>query len=163
MDVRRLLRPTAFGWGLIAGLASFALIWFGAYLVLRTGPAPAINVDVTSVGADVTRHGGAKLIVANETGAKFTVTCRDACDDLRFRTLSGENRYGVRVLDAKGDCVACGPAVYTDAGYGAPVWVWRIAGQDRLNVEPTLMTLEANGELTPAPAPAPDAARGSPP
>ncbi len=131
-------RLGAFGWGIVAGaalpVATPLAVWGALKLAMPDLKAPAFNVALVSAGADVSRHGGTRVILANERGA-VTQSCREACDDLRVRQSSGDNSFWVRALDASGACVACTPAgIYVTNGYGASVTTFVVEGRQKLGV-----------------------------
>ena len=130
---RRGLRLNAFTAGLCVG-ALVPLLGLGIGLIMLNDiRPPRFNIDVASVGADVSRNGGQRLVVANERGA-IVQTCRGRCDDLRLQESSGDNSYWVRILDSTGTCIACTPGVYTANGYGASITRVDVSGQDHLQV-----------------------------
>jgi hypothetical protein len=131
---RTWFRLTAFRLGVAAGLgAFFSLVCLvDALLAPAPGaPKPSFDVDIASIGADVSRAGGAALVVRHRDGALIQ-TCRGRCDDLRYQAYTGETNYDVRVLDPKGACVACDPPRLTGGGYGT--MRWEIAGQRPLKI-----------------------------
>jgi len=126
---------TPFRWGLVVGvllpLAAFAAVGGAGRL---WAPRPAYNVDLVSIGADLTRHDGAKLIFGSAKAA-VTQICNGVCDDLRIEGNSGgDAAYQVRVLDPHGNCVACSAPQYVTNSYGAPVSTWTVAGASKLQV-----------------------------
>lgn len=128
----------AFRWGFVVGfvapVAAPLFLWGALKLSIPGLEAPAFNVELVSAGADVSLHGGTRVVMANERGA-ITQTCREECDDLRARENSGDNAYWVRVLDRSGACVACSPAgVYVTNGYGAPLTTFVVGGKRKLTV-----------------------------
>jgi len=115
--------------GVAAGLV-VALAGAAAVTLWPEGPTPAFNIEVVSNGADVSQHGGVKVIVANERDA-LVQTCNGPCDDLNFRTNArGDTVYRVRVLDAAGGCVACDAGQYVTSG--GPEARWTVSGKDKL-------------------------------
>ena len=146
---RRQLRLGAFGWGLVAGATGPFLIPVILFSALKLWipdlRRPEFNVDVVSVGADVSRHGGSRVVVANERGAVIQ-TCNDQCDDLRLRESSGDNSYWVRVFDKDGACVACtATGVYVTNGYGAPITRFDVAGAGVLQVRDRFLDADGSG------------------
>jgi hypothetical protein len=125
-------RLGAFTLGLASGIIA-PLVLFGAFEWIVSGSRPPeFNVDVVTAGADVSRHGGRRVLVVNERGA-VAQSCNGECDDLRLRENSGDNSYWVRVLDRSGGCVACTlTGFYVSNGYGASVTRVEVSGQDRL-------------------------------
>ncbi|MEO8113913.1 MAG: hypothetical protein ABI655_06005 [Phenylobacterium sp.] len=77
--------------------------------------------------------GGASVVVRNKRGALIQ-TCNGACDDLRYQAHDDENDYEVRVLDARGGCVACDQPRGVMGGYGAWSQRWMIAGRRPLKI-----------------------------
>lgn len=153
-------RRRSFLWGCVAGVASpFAAVLCASLAIRIWLPdllPPQFNVDVVSLGRDVSRHGGHQVVITNDAGTVRQI-CRDTCDDLHFQAESPDNSYGVNVLGKLGDCVACGPGAYVTNGYGAPVTRFRVAGTKRLDVmetvgsqPPTLATQTRSGLPKPA-------------
>ena len=141
------LRP--FRAGLLAGLGLFALTVGGFILMDRLQPRFAI--ELTSRGADLDRHGAARLVLSNEQDVTFIQSCRDGCDDLWRGEESTDNAYWVRVLDAHGQCVACTTTgLYVTSGV-----VERLAvrGADRLEIDLNDRHI-VSGDSAPAPGPA---------
>ena len=134
---RRRLSLDAFRWGLIAGAVFPVAVWLALMGLLKLSmpgiEAPRFNVDMSSVGRDVTRSGGRRVIFANERGS-VVQSCNGACDDVRLQESSGDNSYWVRVLDAQGRCVACSRGGYVTNGYGSEVTRLRIDGTDALDI-----------------------------
>lgn len=129
----RMFRVTAFRVGLLAGLVSF---FAGAWLLhgaLAPTTSSGFNVEVTSTGADVSRNGGTALVIRNKRGS-LVQTCNDACDNLHYQAHDDENDYEVRVLDARGACVACDQPRGIMGGYGAWSHRWVIAGERPLKI-----------------------------
>jgi hypothetical protein len=137
---------TAFRWGLSIGflaailLAGLLWVWMGPELY-----RPRFNVEVISTGADVSRQGGAKVVVRNEQGIVAEQTCRDQCDDFELRADSGDNSFSVRVLDAAGQSLAGGDEIYVTGGYGAWITRWTVSGADTLQVRLSTLHHKANG------------------
>jgi len=132
-QARRRLRPNALQWGVITGavLPVAVLLGFIGLLKLWSPDASArFNVDMSSVGADVTRHGGRRVIFANERGSVVQF-CNGECDDVRRQESSGDNSYWVRVLDAQGRCVACSSGGYVTNGMETRL---RVAGMADLDI-----------------------------
>lgn len=131
---RRRPRVDAFRWGLIAGVVLPMAIPLGLIALLKLSipdaDAPRFNVDMSSVGADVTRHGGRRVIFANEHGS-VVQSCNGECDDVRREESSGDNSYWVRVLDAQGRCVACSSGGYVTNGMETRL---RVAGAAALDI-----------------------------
>lgn len=151
-------RLGAFGWGALSGAAFpiAALVLMGVLRLWYPGlSSPQFNVDVSSVGSDVSRRGGTRLVVANERGL-VAQSCNGECDDLRLLEDSGDNSYWVRVFDHNGACVACTrTGVYVTTGYGASIARFDVSGRNRLQVR--LRDLDADGsEIMVQPDPAAD-------
>jgi len=120
---RRGFRLTPFRTGLAAGvllpLAAVSVLWLRDQLG-EWKPRP-FNVQVLSNGADVSRHGGVKIVISGERRA-MVQTCNGPCDDLTFQTNSGgDDVFRVKVLDASGHCVACDAGQYVTSGGANPV------------------------------------------
>jgi hypothetical protein len=127
------LRLNAFSAGVGVGVA-LPLLGVGLLaLTLADLRPPRFNVDVASAGADISRNGGRRIVVANDRGA-VVQTCRGRCDDLRLQESSGDNSYRVRILDSAGACIACTPGLYVTNGYGASITRVDVSGRDHLQV-----------------------------
>lgn len=148
-------RRRSFLWGVVAGVAfPFAAVLCASISLRIWAPdllPPQFNVEVISLGRDVSRHGGYQVVIANE-GASVRQICHGVCDDLHFQSESPDNSYWVNVLDKLGDCVACGSGAYVTNGYGAWVTRFSVAGTERLDVmlaegsqPPTLATQSRSG------------------
>ena len=84
----------------VAGIAALLLSR------LPGGHSPPAGPRVlTTSGADISRAGGAAILV-RRLGDRLRQDCRDTCDDLRFEN-EGSSVDAVRVLDVRGGCVAC--------------------------------------------------------
>ena len=134
---RRRFRLDALRWGIVAGAVlpiAIPLALIGLLnLSLPNVEAPQFNVDMSSVGADVTHNGGRRVIFANERG-RVVQSCNGECDDVRLQESSGDNVYWFEVLDAQGRCVACSYGGYVTNGYGTEVTRLRVAGADVLDI-----------------------------
>ena len=128
-----LFRFTAFRTGLLAGVVGFLAAALGLHLWLAPTTSDGFNVDVLSAGADVSRAGGAALVIRSKRGT-LTQTCHGLCDDLRYQAHDDENDYEVRVLDPRGGCVACDQPRGAMGGYGAWSHRWRISGVHPLKI-----------------------------
>lgn len=127
----RAFRLGAFRAGLLTGLGMFALIVGGFILMDRMQPQFAI--EVLSRGADLDRHGAASLTLNNEQGVTFVQICRDGCDDLWRGETSTDNAYWVRVLDGRGQCIACTTTgLYVTSGMLQRL---KVGGRDKLKIE----------------------------
>jgi len=145
--LRRLFTPTAFRVGLLAGVVTSAAAW-ATISTLISAQQAGYNVEVLSNGADVSRFGGHKVIVDNEQGVLLTETCNESCDDIGYRARSsGENSYGVRVIDAAGRNLL-GPEFkpYVDSDTST-VMRWTLAGKDRLPPDAQMMVVRKDGSL----------------
>lgn len=150
---RRLLRPTAFRLGVLAGLGVFACLGLLIYLLFFwPNPEPDFNIQVISRGADLDRHGARNVTVGNDSaGLFFRSTCKEGCDDLWYRTRSSdEETYTAQVLDAAGACIACGTAGYVTRGPFGGLYRWTFASDLRRAGEPRWYHLERDGTLRPA-------------
>lgn len=127
------LRWTAFRAGVACGLA--AMVGLGALLYAVIVPAvlsPWYTVDVSTIGADVSRHGGHRIVVSDLRGPTFDQRCNGACDDVRLRARTGDASISVNVYDEIGRCLACEPmASYVARGLAQ---TWTVAGPDKLEV-----------------------------
>jgi hypothetical protein len=128
------LRMTAFRSGLLAGVVGFVAAAWLLHVWLSPASTADFNVDLVSRGADVSLGGGAALVVSNKRGL-LAQTCRGTCDDLRYRAHDDETDYEVRVLDAKGACVACDQPRGVMGGYGTWSHRWLIAGERPLKIK----------------------------
>jgi hypothetical protein len=130
-------RLTAFRLGLLAGVLTPFAIWLVAHLAVASWlPAerpPRFNVLALANGADVSRHGGVRVVVSNEH-ATLTQTCSGPCDDLRYEADSGDNVYRLSAYDAAGRCIACDEGQYVSGGYGAGLTRFTLSGAERLTV-----------------------------
>lgn len=125
----RRVRLTAFRRGVLFGVLSPFVAMLALHWVV--GPPLRFNVQVISVGHDVSTHGGVKVAISSEYGRPITQTCNGPCDDLWVNTVSGDDTYSVKVLDAAGRCVACGGAGYVTNGFLTRITV---AGESRLQI-----------------------------
>jgi hypothetical protein len=130
---RSWLRLTPFRAGFLLGLAT--LVSGGWLLHLWLAPAASndFNVDVKSMGADLSLGGAAVLVIRDKRGS-LTQSCRGTCDDLRYRAHDDETDYEVRVLDANGTCVVCDQPRGIMGGYGAWSNRWVIGGRHPLKI-----------------------------
>ena len=129
----RFFQPTAFRLGFAAGVILFLVGAGLLHLWLAPYRTDGFNVDVASSGADVSLHGGRKLVVRNGRGS-LTQICNGACDDLRYRASDDENDYEVKVLDAKDACIVCDQPRGIMGGYGGWSHRWTISGADALKI-----------------------------
>lgn len=152
--LRGLLKPTAFRLGLLAGLVAWAAAW-AVITAAIAHPQARYNVEVVSNGADVSRLGGRRILVDNEQGVLLTDVCNEGCDDLWYRTRNtGENSYGVQVLDAAGQNLLgreFKPYVDSDTSI---VMRWTLAGKDALAPDAEMLVVQKDGSLAPSKAPA---------
>lgn len=130
---RRVLRLTAFRIGLVSGLLAFGIVVSALYAMPAADFSDDFNVDVSVAGADVSAAGGAALVISHVRGA-VAQTCRGRCDDLRFQAFDDENDYVVRVLDAKGACIACDRPRGIMGGFGRWSHRWVVAGEHPLKI-----------------------------
>jgi hypothetical protein len=96
-----------FALGVLAlpALAALGLAGLLAISIAFGGSQPReISASFWTWGWDVTRAGGASLLVRQDRGAVTKQRCRGACDDLVFWYEPAEL---VEVRDAKGACVVC--------------------------------------------------------
>ena len=117
----------------IGFLLPFGVVW-GINYALTVGPdgrVPRFDVEVSSIGSDVSRHGGVRLVIDDEHG-KVVQSCQGGCDDLRLQRQSSDNGFRVSVLDATGRCVACTQDTYVDGSSFGDVSRFVVSGQDRL-------------------------------
>lgn len=117
----------------------FSLLSFGAGVVLtglalflfshRPGAGlHAIRGQVS--GADITLHGGTKVVILNE-GGSITQACNGVCDDLAFVQDSPDNVYRLEVRDAAGRCLLCDKGDYVTNGVETG---WTVGGREKLAV-----------------------------
>ena len=85
-------------------LALLALSWalgVGTLMAYATWPSrPELTARVD--GAAVTKHGGARIVVGDDGGSKWTQTCNGVCDSVAFDVRSADALYKLTVLDATG-------------------------------------------------------------
>ena len=153
------VRIGTFGWGVMVGVVFPVVVAVGLFGLFKFGmpksAAPKFNVDVVSLGAEVTRHGGRQLVVRHERG--WTVqTCRDGCDDLHLQQFSGDNAYGVAVLDGAGKTLASDSDGYVTGGYGTSISRFDVSGRDVLRVRARVFRADGT-EVVMAPDPKADA------
>lgn len=148
---------TAFRVGLFAGLALGLSLLAALTTYVRSIYAPW-NVSVISRGADLSRHGGARLEVKSGRGSSVTLLCRGECDDLVLRETSGDNSYDVDVLDTRGNCIRCTSLGYITGGF---ITKAEVSGAKQLNVrhETSIGRDAANRSVEDAPLRRPAGAR----
>ncbi|TAJ70701.1 MAG: hypothetical protein EPO51_16560 [Phenylobacterium sp.] len=138
-------RPGAFILGLVAGGAvAVGAVWIA-------WPFPPFgwwSVSAEINGHDVDRHGGARIVLSDGL-SRITQRCAGGCDDVQLRQSTGEGDYEVKVLDARGVCVACDNAGYVTDGLPTDLV---ISGEDALHVKGGM------AGLTPTPVPSRPAA-----
>ena len=93
----------------------------------RSGRSAAFQL--TASGADLSRAGGASLVVATPRG-RVRLACRGACDDLAIRAADPRVTL-IEVRDRDGGCVSCRHRWQPWAPREA---AWRVAGADRLTI-----------------------------
>lgn len=145
-----LLRPSPFRLGVLTGLGLFVLMWLLIYLLFFwPNPTPKYDVEVVSVGADVSRHGGHMIVVTNRGAVVFKSICNDGCDDIWYRTQSaGEgSSYAAKVLDISRNCVACYGEAYLGTTPLDGVARWTFAGHEKLNDELRYYHPQRDGSL----------------
>jgi hypothetical protein len=77
-------------------------------LLILVWPKPTgstAHFSLSSSGSDISRAGG-RVLEVRRVGEALRQVCRDACDDIRLETHD-RTVESVRVLDARGGCVAC--------------------------------------------------------
>ncbi|MEW5685788.1 MAG: hypothetical protein AB1942_12795 [Pseudomonadota bacterium] len=137
MNVKQLFRPSPFRIGLLTGLVLFLAMAGLAYAVSLSMKGSAFNIEASAVGADLDRHGASRIVLSRTHGVMFQQTCLGGCDDLSLRKHVPEGSYELRVVDAKGACVACdGVAGYVAGGSYAGTTRWELKGQDRISARP---------------------------
>ena len=110
----RLGRVLRFAAGLFVGMAAVPILGalgmaglLGISLVAeRMSPPNQVREPrIWTVGSDISRAGGATILVRGRRNAEATrQTCREACDDLIYRHSTLEH---IEVRDAKGRCIVC--------------------------------------------------------
>jgi hypothetical protein len=161
---RRRFRVTAFHVGLIAGAATAVAIPFLVFAAIDwLDPPQPYSLEVLANGADMSRAGGQRTLIEPDWDDRptITATCNGVCDDLGYRVITGDSAYTVRVLDAKGACVACGEAGYVNTRTAMRL---RIGGAGKLVVTSELLGRgqEASQARGAAGAAAPKAAASNP-
>lgn len=130
--IRRVLN---FAGGFFAGLLLLPAAGLGvlAVVVLAASHQPNRLTEpfrLTTSGVDISRAGAA-VVVVRRLADTIRQDCRDACDDLRLEDQR-DDLLAVRVLDARGVCVACRDVPQT---YLRPVARrWSVAGAPRLSI-----------------------------
>ena len=132
-------RAARFAVGFILGLLAVPAAVVGLGLVVIAGLAALGSGQVagkpfllTSSGADISRAGGAAMIV--QRGSDTTrLDCRDGCDDLRIEDEDG-GLEAIRVFGGNGDCVVC----RTPGDFQGPGNSWSVSGHPRLKVAQAL-------------------------
>lgn len=93
--------------GLPAIVAVFYVATF-TFLVLGDKATPDRGREIPAAfwtdGGDVTRSGGASIVMHGADGSVTRQACREACDDLVFWSGAAER---VEVRGAGGDCIVC--------------------------------------------------------
>lgn len=151
---RRLLRPTAFQIGLLAGLGLCVMLGGAGYAAYRwmVGPTPAYDVQVASAGAALNRVGARQLEFRTTHGLVMRQVCNGACDDLGYQTNARDDGFRVAVLDAKGACIACENGPYVA---GTPLVTSLIIREGAAPlVSAEYLTPQRDGSLKPASPPA---------
>lgn len=132
------LRPSVrigpFGTGVLTGLALFVASLLAVYLWLNRYPEPEFNVEVSSNGADISRHGGQKLLVRHAQGS-IVQTCNGACDDLRYSGRDDEDTYFISILGPAGQSIVPERGLDVMGGFGALSAKFDIGGANRLEVK----------------------------
>lgn len=138
-SLRRADRPYGRRWfrfagGALLGVCVAVGLSFGLLIVFDDLVAGDVRLE--TVGADISAHGGVRLVVKRPSGI-VEQTCNGACDDLLANNIGRANTLQrVEVLNAAGGCVACA------RGWGWPlsgtVESWRVAGVSRLTATRTL-------------------------
>jgi gas vesicle protein len=122
---------------LTIGIAVGAVV--GSLVVLSVGHLgrgqPELVVRI--IGADISRHGGSQVIVADERGNSIRQVCSERCDDLRATARSTDNAVKVQVLDAGGHCILCSGGQYVTSGAVTEV---EISGAQSLKLSSAVAT-----------------------
>ncbi|MGA0604949.1 hypothetical protein ACO2Q0_03030 [Phenylobacterium sp. VNQ135] len=127
--IARLLLHRAAVLGVFFGFAgSAAVVAWGAPSLLTL----QANFQVTANGADLDRHGAARLVLADGRGLEAEQICVGPCDDLVLRTLLGESGPRLRVLAQDGHEIASGGAYVSG---GDAFTELEIRGGQRLSIE----------------------------
>lgn len=94
------------GLGLVLGLALGAVALVGLAWAYRAAVSDDATVRIS--GAEVSAHGGVRILVSRQAGT-IAQSCNGRCDDLgTARIVSQQNNLReVRVLNGQGECVAC--------------------------------------------------------
>lgn len=154
---RRLGRP--FRAGAIVGVALVLIAYLGLRLLAPELWPLRYNVEVVVRGAEVSRSGGAKVLVRDARGLVAEQACREDCDDLQVQIDSGDNEFRVSVLDTAGRPVAEGPPLYVTSG--TLVARFTVAGEDRPTVRTSFLDRTPRGGFDERPAVVPTTAAPS--
>ena len=142
-------RLTAFRWGVIVGAVSPIAVWLGGHAFFHSLGAdkPRFNVQIVSVGEDVSRAGGAQVVIGPEHG-RLAQTCSGTCDDLWVNLSTGDDSVLVSVLDGSGKRLAYGgPGYVTTSDYGAGTARTTIAGRAPLTITDSFVRWSADGSM----------------
>jgi hypothetical protein len=135
----RRVKLGAFSWGFITAAVIVAV---GVALIAwatALAKAPYYDVQLVTVGDDITRAGARRVVLFADFG---TVTCNDACDDLWMNWRSPDTVVDVKVLDAKGACLACSEPQYVTHGL---LYRMKVAGRPGLKIVPSFLNQKADG------------------
>ncbi len=128
MNLKSILRPTAFRLGYVIGL-SFSLLVIALFQWFSENERD-YDIEIIGVGADLDAHRARDVLLTTDRGVLFSQTCRGGCDDLWQRADLWEGVFELRVLDQGGACVACGEPAYVTGIIPAG---WNLRGRERLD------------------------------
>lgn len=128
MNLKSILRPTAFRLGYVIGLSFILLVM--AIFHRFSDSQPDYEIEIIGAGADLDAHRVRELSLMTDRGVLFSQTCRGGCDDLWQRASLPEGAYELRVLDQDGACVACSTAGYVTSGFPSG---WNLRGREHLD------------------------------
>lgn len=142
------VRMTAFRWGAVVGLAFTVAAGVGIYVWIQPVLyALPFDVEVLSHGAEVTRGGGARVVVHDEQGVRLEQVCRDECDDVQFQADMPDNAVGITVYDVAGRVLtSVQPEVYVTNGTLTRFVV--TSGGDGLKVRISYIDEARNGSVS---------------
>lgn len=122
--------PRRRGLSILSFSAGIVLTVLALFLYSHRPGAGLHEIRAQVSGADVTRHGGTRVLIRNEAGS-LTQTCNGVCDDLAFVQDSPDNVYTLEVRDAAGRCLLCDEDDYVTNGMETG---WTVGGRDKLAV-----------------------------
>lgn len=122
--------PKRRGFSILSFSAGVVLTVLAMFLYSHRPGADLHAIRGQVSGADITRHGGTKVLIRNEAGS-MSQTCNGVCDDFAFVQDSPDNVYTLEVRDAAGRCVLCDKGDYVTNGLETG---WTVGGREKLAV-----------------------------